>query len=340
MRKILKYCFNTSVWSPTKIEWLTLLSSLPKDERERITSYMFKRDSKQTLMGQILIRFCLKQFLNTDWSNICIGRNAKGRPFLKIKETLCLSRLNNLDHTIDFNVSHSGDYTVIIAGFFPLKKKSDDLEDGPKVGCDVMKIDIDRSKIKFPNESDEFLFQHQLELLERVIDTKFSNIEKNYIHNRPNPVEKLTAFYRLWCLKESYVKAVGDGMGFDIKRIECVPRSELLIDLNSKRCLVVDDTQLFVDSKLIKNCKFNEQYYLDSTNSSHQRPQLHIMTHCIIESEKSQKDKKDLDQANEFSNIELKELLDNISSVDNLDENEHEILWKKFSEKDEKPNVF
>ncbi|RNA39483.1 L-aminoadipate-semialdehyde dehydrogenase-phosphopantetheinyl transferase [Brachionus plicatilis] len=346
MRKILKFCFNTTAWSPSRSEWLALLSSLPKEERERTTSYMFKRDSKQTLIGQALIRYCIKCFLNTDWQNICIGRNSKNRPFLKLKETLCLSQLKSVDFVIDFNVSHSGDYTIIIAGMFPTKKKADDLEESPKLGSDVMKIDITRSKIRHPNESDEFLFQHQLELFERVVESKFSNAEKAYIHNRPNPVERLTAFYRLWSLKESYVKAQGDGIGFDIKRIECIPRSDLLFDLNSKKGLVIEDTQILVDSKLVKNCRFYEQYFMYSSDSvpnqyPSQRPHLHIMTHCIIESDKSIKDRKDADQIGEFVEIGLNDILKDLSYVENIEEfSEFEEMWKGFSQKDEKPVDF
>lgn len=343
MRELLKLCFNTSAWIPNRSEWLLLLSSLPKDERSRIINYVFKRDSKQTLIGQVLIRYCLKIFLNTSWQNICIGRNSKNRPYLKVKETLCLSQIKSIDFTIDFNVSHSGDYTIIIAGKFSAKKK-DDIEELPRLGSDVMKIDITRSKLKYPNETNEFLFQHQLDLLERVIESKFSNIEKSYIYNRPNPVEKLTAFYRLWSLKESFVKAQGDGIGFDIKRIECIPRSELLFDLNSKKAVVVDDTQIMVDSKLVKNCKFNEQYYMYSSNSmlNHhpgEKPNLHIMCHCIIESEKSLKERKDVDQIGEFVEIDLNDILKSVCSIDNIEDNlnEFEEMWKTFSQKDEKP---
>lgn len=123
MKKIFKYCFNTSTWKPGRLEWVNLLASIPKEERDRVTSFMFKRDSKQTLMGQILIRYCLKNLLNIDWHSIILDRNTKGRPYLKLKETLALSKLNNLDHTVDFNVSHAGDYTILAAGMFPIHSK-------------------------------------------------------------------------------------------------------------------------------------------------------------------------------------------------------------------------
>ena len=145
MKRILKYCFNTSAWSPTKSEYMFLLSTIPRDERERVARYVFKRDAKQTLLGQVMIRYCLKTLLNTDTNNLCIARNAKERPYLKVKETLSQARLNSFDYLVDFNVSHNGDYTIICAGIRSCSaKKLDDLEGTFRIGTDVMKIDVSR----------------------------------------------------------------------------------------------------------------------------------------------------------------------------------------------------
>ena len=205
MKKILKFCFNTSIWTPTRLEWISLLSALPVEERDRIARYNFKSDSKQTLIGQILIRYSLKNLLNIEWNHLQLARNSKGRPYLKIKDTLSSAKLglNSFEHLIDFNVSHSGDFTIVAAGTCSInsskkEKEKHDIEsdDSFKIGTDVMKIDIDRIKTSNPNDDDATLFEKELARHERVINSKFSTIEKNYIYNRPNPVEKLTAFYR------------------------------------------------------------------------------------------------------------------------------------------------
>lgn len=225
-----------------------------------------------------------------------------------------------------------------------------------------MKISIERSRATNPNDTNEELFRKELERHERVINSKFSNTEKNYIYNRPNIVESLTAFYRLWCLKESYVKALGDGVGFDLKRIECTPNSELLIDLNGKKHVVVNDTQLFLDSKLVKTCKYYEQYYMnnltsnESTSSEHKH-ELHIMTLCILEKEssKSSKDKSSSSsttnnnasaiqlssEMDEFVEIGLKDLIGSVTPLHDLEEclnsDEFEDLWQRFCQKIEQP---
>jgi 4'-phosphopantetheinyl transferase len=350
MRKFLNLCFNTTVWSPTRSEWLNLLASLPKEERERVSAYVFQRDAKQTLIGQVLIRYCLKKLLNIEWHHLEIARNGKGRPFLQLDETLKKAKMNSFDLHVDFNVSHSGDYAIIAAGVCDRVNGAKNESAGFKVGVDIMKIDVEKTRQMYPNDSHEDIYQKELESHERVISGKFSNIERNYIYNRLNPVEKLTAFYRLWCMKESYVKALGDGIGFDLRRIECLANSELLFDLNSKKPVVVTDSQLFVDSKLVRNCKYHEQYHMSSHNA---KTELHIMTICILfddtervtASSTTNNRQITTNEAqhtasnfvvNEFVEVSLKEILSSlVPLVDKSDQETAEIMesyWFKFSQ--------
>ena len=361
MKKILKYCFNTNLWNPTKNEWCQLLASLPKDDREKITRFMFKRDSKQSLVGQVLIRYCLMNLLNIEWNNLCIARTQNGKPFLKLKETLTLAKLTSFDNKVDFNVSHAGDYTIIAAGVVSSSSKKveklDEFDQSFKIGTDVMKIDVDHAKASNSSENGESIYQIELRKHERVINGKFSNTEKNFIYNKINPVEKLSAFYRLWCLKESYVKALGDGIGFDVKRVELIPQSELLIDLNLKRHLVANDTQIFVDSKLVKTCKFYEQYYSNrlSNNESEGPTILHIMTLCVVEKDKNNGTKEtkeasssslnniqtsSFSENDEFIEITLKEILESNMCTETINETntkEYDEYWNKFCQKVESP---
>ena len=206
-----------------------------------------------------------------------------------------------------------------------------------------------------------------------MIESEFSELEKNFIYSKSNPVEKLSAFFRLWCLKESYVKALGDGIGFDIKRVECVPNSELLIDLIRKKHLVVDDTRLMVDGKLVKNCKFYEQYFTSSCANSapkdnaNNKVQLHVMTVCIIEKEKLTKAsssaglsicspsssspnttsssiheviRTEMDEFVELNLTDIVPLMMAIEKpVDDANTKEFEENWLKFTEKAESPFV-
>lgn len=372
MKKLFKYCFNTSKWSPSKSEWLALISSLPKEERQRISGYAFKQDQKQTLMGQILIRYTLRCLLNIRWNHLAIQRDAKNRPGLSVSETIKLTgNSKNVaalfkTNLIDFNVTHSGDYTAIVTGLMQVNSSGSSEPSTPgvfKLGTDMMKIDIERSRLSMPEEANIYdLYENELRRYERVINSKFGENERQFIEAKSNSIEKLTAFYRLWCLKESYVKAVGDGVAFDLRRIECQINNELFIDLNASspnrnKCLVVDSTRILVDSKPASNCKFYEQYYLNRVENQHDHlhhylPELYIVTFCIIESAESTTNTVSSSSSSgggasqteslleEFKEITLADIMSSLVPIEALNptnEQEYEQNWTTFSQKTERP---
>lgn len=87
---------------------------------------------------------------------------------------------------IHFNVSHSGDFALCAV--------SDTL-----VGCDVEKVT-----------------DAPMEIAERY----FSEKECRYIEDATCVEEKNRRFFRLWTMKESYVKMTGEGMGVSPGRVE------------------------------------------------------------------------------------------------------------------------
>lgn len=89
---------------------------------------------------------------------------------------------------IHFNISHSDGIAACIAG---------------KRQCG---IDCERIREFRPN------------ILKRV----FSEQEQMYFRNVPDE-EKNTAFFRLWTLKEAYIKAIGMGLSFPMSKAEFLP---------------------------------------------------------------------------------------------------------------------
>ena len=85
MRKFVKYCFNTSAWTPNKVEWLQLLSSVSREERDKVARFTFRANAKQSLLGRVLVRFCLQKLLGVEWSRLSLGHTAKDRPYLKLR---------------------------------------------------------------------------------------------------------------------------------------------------------------------------------------------------------------------------------------------------------------
>lgn len=87
--------------------------------------------------------------------------------------------------SVYFNLSHSGQWAVCAVG------------DGP-VGCDVEEIVVVRNGV-----AERFFTQKEVEYL-----------------NRFDGEERVAEFFRLWTLKESYMKMTGEGMSLGLDRFE------------------------------------------------------------------------------------------------------------------------
>jgi 4'-phosphopantetheinyl transferase len=73
-----------------------------------------------------------------------------------------------------------------------------------RVGVDVMRHDLQK------NTSEFF----------RLMRRKFTDNEWNCIEQQAGDLEKLRSFYRHWSLKESFVKADGAGLSWDLRRLD------------------------------------------------------------------------------------------------------------------------
>ncbi|XP_035479343.1 L-aminoadipate-semialdehyde dehydrogenase-phosphopantetheinyl transferase isoform X4 [Scophthalmus maximus] len=93
-----------------------------------------------------------------------------------------------------FNLSHQGDYAVLAA------------EQGLQVGVDIMKNTMPGSK-----SVSEFF---------RIMTRQFTAYEWSIIQSAAADHRQLAAFYRHWALKESFIKAIGTGLDFDLQRAE------------------------------------------------------------------------------------------------------------------------
>jgi len=86
---------------------------------------------------------------------------------------------------VSFNMAHSGDVILYaVAG-------------GRRVGIDVEAVRMDRDLMELAESQ---FARDEIEAL-RVLE----------------PIERAAAFYRCWTLKEAYVKARGEGLGFSLK---------------------------------------------------------------------------------------------------------------------------
>ncbi|KAG8452960.1 hypothetical protein GDO86_004677 [Hymenochirus boettgeri] len=133
--------------------------------------------------GRLLMRKLIAEKLKIPWDRISLQRTEKGKPFLV-----------NENSKLNFNVSHQGDFAVLAA------------EQDCQVGVDIMKTDLPGS-----GSIEEFF---------RLMNRQFTEKEWVSIKSMNSNWDQLDMFYRHWALKESFIKAVGVGLGFNLQRIE------------------------------------------------------------------------------------------------------------------------
>jgi 4'-phosphopantetheinyl transferase len=143
---------------------------LPEAIQEKINRYKRWQDRQAALFGKLLLLECLKKY---DYPSDCLNNilfDRNGRLYL--------------DHNIDFNISHSGEYVIC------------SIIDKGRVG-----VDIERIK---PIELSGFE-QH-------MTSEQWNNIKKD-----ANGYNK---FYEYWTIKESVLKADGRGLSFPLLEID------------------------------------------------------------------------------------------------------------------------
>lgn len=214
-----RWAVNIAKWRPSGVEWAKALSLIQPKEQERICRFTFKRDAKASLVGQLMLHKLIRETLQIPNEKILLERTEKGKPYLP-----------DLPLPFYFNVSHQGAYTVVAAS-----------STAQSLGVDVMRIDEERFEDEEAKLDDFF----------HTMRRQFTSREWSHIRLGRNRKEQLLNFYRHWCLKESYVKAVGVGIGMNL----------LSLDFNVDQPLsgIITSTQLQIDGKLEAPWRFEEQ---------------------------------------------------------------------------------
>lgn len=153
----------------------TLLIHVSKERQNRLKRFVKIDDAYRSLIGDLLVRFALKERYGPLDMELKIETNEYGKPFL-------------LEYpSFHYNISHSGEYVVCV------------------VHDDAVGVDI------------EYIGPYDLSLAKEL----FTKEEYQYLLN--DKKDRLAAFYDIWTLKESYIKAVGKGLskslqGFSMKK--------------------------------------------------------------------------------------------------------------------------
>ncbi|XP_036393013.1 L-aminoadipate-semialdehyde dehydrogenase-phosphopantetheinyl transferase [Megalops cyprinoides] len=183
-----RWAFRCGSWTPNCSEWLFAARCVQAEEKERIGQFVFAKDAKSAMAGRLLMRKLISERMGIAWDQIHLARTAKGKPFLASPPSPSTLR------RWSFNVSHQGDFAVLAA------------EQNLQVGVDVMKTAMPGSS----TVSDFF----------RIMKRQFTDHEWTAIRAAGPEWTQLDMFHRHWTLKESFIKAIGTGLGFDLQRVE------------------------------------------------------------------------------------------------------------------------
>ncbi|XP_061781987.1 L-aminoadipate-semialdehyde dehydrogenase-phosphopantetheinyl transferase [Nerophis lumbriciformis] len=195
-----RWAFRCGSWTPSSSEWLFAARCVQQEEKDRIGKFVFAKDAKSAMAGRLLLRRFVCERMYIPWAQFRLERSPRGKPFLaappEVSPDVGVAPL-----TWSFNISHQGDYAVLAA------------EKGMQVGVDIMKTSMPGS-----STVPEFF---------RVMTRQFTPHEWHAILSAGSEHRQLAMFYRHWALKESFIKAIGTGLGFNLQRAEFHLSSEV-----------------------------------------------------------------------------------------------------------------
>ncbi|CEG49523.1 l-aminoadipate-semialdehyde dehydrogenase-phosphopantetheinyl [Plasmopara halstedii] len=188
-----RQCYvNVANWDTSSTEWHQLLLQLPDHDQKQVMRYVFEKDQKLALGSRLLQRKLIQEVSGLNYDAIKIARTPENKPYWNRDRNSLAPLLWN------YNVSHHGTIVAIASDSRAL------------VGVDVVRL-TDR-----PNQTTSI---HDFI---RAFKSHFNPREWKYIRGSSIEEEddQYKRFYRLWSLKEAYIKAVGVGLGFSLLRAE------------------------------------------------------------------------------------------------------------------------
>ncbi|KAI3354351.1 hypothetical protein L3Q82_018877 [Scortum barcoo] len=220
-----RWAFRCGSWTPSRSEWLFAARCVQREEKDRIGQFVFAKDAKAAMAGRLLLRRFVCERMGVPWAEIRLERSPRGKPYLASPQVS--SDSGPEPPAWSFNLSHQGDYAVLAA------------EQGLQVGVDIMKTTMPGS-----STVPEFF---------RIMTRQFTAYEWSVIQSAASEHQQLAAFYRHWALKESFIKAVGTGLGFNLQRVEFHLPSEPLTQGRALR-----QTKMHLDEEEEEDWVFEE----------------------------------------------------------------------------------
>jgi 4'-phosphopantetheinyl transferase len=213
--------FKIIDWKIEENEYTKLLEKLDQKEKERIKRFKFFIDSKRSLSGLLIAKKeIIKEFLINE-EDLKFERTKYNKPIF----------INEKIKNFDFNISHSGDYVV----YGQIKDNI--------IGVDVERITKRNSLYDFLKYLQDCFTDYEWFQI-----TETSNWQNCDDYEEEKQKGILNRFYINWTLKESFIKAIGKGLNYELKKLE--------FRING------DDTKLYIDNEEEKAWNFY-YYFID-----------------------------------------------------------------------------
>ncbi len=148
--------------------------------REKLENCTNEKRIREIILGDALRRELLVEVNAQDEP---LAFRERGKPYLPDRKD------------VGFNISHSGELAVGVL----LTASTGDV--GCEVGCDVEKIDRDRTE----------------DSRKRIIKHAFAEAERMSVESSRDPVAE---FYAVWTRKEAYLKYTGEGLAVSLASVD------------------------------------------------------------------------------------------------------------------------
>ena len=156
----------------------SLYQTVSKKRQDKIDRLKFPKDKRLSLAAEVLLKKALAQNGIHEYE---IETAENGKPYLKGEES------------VYFNLSHSEERVMCVIS-------------DREVGCDVEQVRETDYKV-----AKHFFTTKEYEQIERCGEGEENGM------SAATEAEKMDRFFRLWTLKESFMKAVGLGMKLSLK---------------------------------------------------------------------------------------------------------------------------
>ena len=243
-------CVNVSAWKASTESVDQLMGQLQAEERTRCNRFRMDIDKKRSLVGRILLRWMAHAETSQPWGDIQLARTKDNKPYLVAPRGLTQSNFN-------MNVSHHGNWVAgtsssdaivgvdvmryerprgckSVPDFFDTMRQYFTPHEWAYIEAEENVDEVDeeytpaaqrKTDLSSPPTSSSITVASSREQEGEGSDAEDGETKAGAMARASDKLSaseftQLRKFYLHWALKESYIKAIGVGLGFELSRAE------------------------------------------------------------------------------------------------------------------------